>query len=58
MSEPVGGSPGVMVLPPLLSGGPLRVITLDGIVRREERYLAARFGEPDLEYTRRVRRWR
>ena len=33
------------------------VIIHTQVIAREERYLAGRFGEPYLEYCRRVRRW-
>jgi protein-S-isoprenylcysteine O-methyltransferase Ste14 len=36
---------------------PLAVIFHYGVVLREERYLAAKFGEPYLQYKREVRRW-
>jgi protein-S-isoprenylcysteine O-methyltransferase Ste14 len=37
---------------------PLTIALLHwGVIRREERYLAERFGEPYLAYRRRVRRW-
>ena len=36
---------------------PLVVIFHYGVVLREERYLAAKFGEPYLQYKRQVRRW-
>ena len=36
---------------------PLALIFHYGIVLREERYLAAKFGEPYLQYKRQVRRW-
>ena len=36
---------------------PLAVILHFGVVLREEKYLAAKFGEPYLQYKREVRRW-
>jgi protein-S-isoprenylcysteine O-methyltransferase Ste14 len=36
---------------------PLTVILHFGVVLREEKYLAAKFGEPYLQYKREVRRW-
>jgi protein-S-isoprenylcysteine O-methyltransferase Ste14 len=36
---------------------PLAVIFHYGVILREERYLAAKFGEPYLQYKREVRRW-
>jgi protein-S-isoprenylcysteine O-methyltransferase Ste14 len=36
---------------------PLALILHYGVILREERYLAAKFGDPYLEYKREVRRW-
>jgi protein-S-isoprenylcysteine O-methyltransferase Ste14 len=36
---------------------PLLVVIEYGVIRREERYLAGKFGEAYLAYRRRVRRW-
>ena len=36
---------------------PLALVLHYGVVLREERYLAAKFGEPYLQFKREVRRW-
>lgn len=36
---------------------PLLALMQWGVIRREERYLEARFGRPYVDYRRRVRRW-
>lgn len=42
---------------PLLFVAPLATVLHFGVVKREERYLAVKFGETYLAYQRRVRRW-
>lgn len=42
---------------PLLWLPLLLLVTEYGIIRREERHLAAKFGEPYIHYLQRVRRW-
>jgi len=42
---------------PILLAAPLLVVTHYGIVRREERYLEAKFGDDYRVYRARVRRW-
>lgn len=42
---------------PLVLLVPVLIVAHFGIIKREERYLAAKFGQPYLEYQRRVRRW-
>jgi protein-S-isoprenylcysteine O-methyltransferase Ste14 len=44
--------------PLALLGLPLVVVIIDrAVIAREERYLAAKFGEEYLAYRARVRRW-
>jgi len=42
---------------PLFLFVPMLCVVQRGIIRREERYLEAKFGETYLDYKRRVRRW-
>jgi protein-S-isoprenylcysteine O-methyltransferase Ste14 len=42
---------------PLLCFPPLVLALHFGVIKREERYLVAKFGAPYLEYQRSVRRW-
>jgi protein-S-isoprenylcysteine O-methyltransferase Ste14 len=42
---------------PLLFVVPLALVLHFGVIPREERYLAAKFGETYLAFQRRVRRW-
>jgi protein-S-isoprenylcysteine O-methyltransferase Ste14 len=48
----ISGSPG-----PLIASAPLAWVMSWGVVRREERYLASRFGEAYARYLAKVRRW-
>ena len=36
---------------------PLSLLVENGVIKREERYLAGKFGQEYLQYTNRVRRW-
>jgi len=47
----------VNALWPLILLPPLCVVIQWGVIKREERYLEAKFGEPYRAYTLRVRRW-
>ena len=42
---------------PLVFLIPVLLVTHYGIIKREEQYLAGKFGEPYLEYMKQVRRW-
>jgi protein-S-isoprenylcysteine O-methyltransferase Ste14 len=47
----------VNALWPLLLLVPLLVLMQEGVIKREERYLEVKFGEPYTSYKARVRRW-
>jgi len=53
----VGATLVVNALWPLILAVPLMVVVQVGIVRREERYLEAKFGDTYRAYRARVRRW-
>ena len=48
----IADSPVALILLPIVL-----VIVQTQVIAREERYLGAKFGEPYLDYKRRVRRW-
>jgi protein-S-isoprenylcysteine O-methyltransferase Ste14 len=47
----------IPALEPLVLLPPLLALVEWGVIRREERYMAANFGEPYVAYKARVRRW-